>query len=505
MDPRFVSIGVETWEWLFDPDALDNAVLRQVVAALAPLVIRVGGISADQTRFMLSPFPKDTPWPPVVGPYNLLNASTFDRLVSFCRGTGASLIFDLDEMLGRSFLDDKGVTPDPNREPFLLQPPLNLSGVEALLQHASRTGALAPTGPLFAVELGNELTPHILDVRTQAADYCQMRGLLDAIFPPSDSGGAGHVEGGLSPATAAPLLYGPATCSCENMSSFLTLAGPARLDAFTFHAYPLSGAGDGLARALVDPSRLRTAIPAAMECYAAARRQANSSVPFFMSETNSDSSTFANSGQATFLNGFWYMSSLGAAALQGMALHVRWKLWNPRVSYRPGALTQTFGFLDKALAQAIPDLWVALLHKRLIGGGAPLHAGGNDTDVLVWAHRSHQDPASESVVVMMANPQTHPVNVTMHFNASAATTTATTDAPRPGCQREYILSRGPGGANATTACLNDEHCRTPLLLAEDGSPPAFPAREVAWGTPVHLPAVSYGFVVAEPGACTARG
>ena len=30
-DPRFVSVGVETWEWLFDPDALDNTVLRNVV------------------------------------------------------------------------------------------------------------------------------------------------------------------------------------------------------------------------------------------------------------------------------------------------------------------------------------------------------------------------------------------------------------------------------------------------------------------------------------------
>ena len=31
MDPRFVSVGCEMWEWLFDPDALNNAVLRKVI------------------------------------------------------------------------------------------------------------------------------------------------------------------------------------------------------------------------------------------------------------------------------------------------------------------------------------------------------------------------------------------------------------------------------------------------------------------------------------------
>ena len=98
--------------------------------------------------------------------------------------------------------------------------PLNLSGVEALLRHAAQTGAIAPKGPLFGVELGNELTPRTITPATQAADYNEFRKLLDTIFP----------------AGGAPQLFGPAADSCANMTQFLDISRPARLDAFTFHS-----------------------------------------------------------------------------------------------------------------------------------------------------------------------------------------------------------------------------------------------------------------------------
>lgn len=65
LDPRFVSVGCETWEWLFDPTALQNTVLINAMKALAPAVLRVGGISADQTLFTPGDIPKDSPWPPI--------------------------------------------------------------------------------------------------------------------------------------------------------------------------------------------------------------------------------------------------------------------------------------------------------------------------------------------------------------------------------------------------------------------------------------------------------
>eukprot|EP01043_Picozoa_sp_COSAG02_P110732 COSAG02_NODE_46869_length_345_cov_1.032520_1_plen_40_part_10 len=40
MDPRFVSVGCESWEWLFDPGALAHPMLRAVTSLLSPGFLR---------------------------------------------------------------------------------------------------------------------------------------------------------------------------------------------------------------------------------------------------------------------------------------------------------------------------------------------------------------------------------------------------------------------------------------------------------------------------------
>lgn len=182
-----------------------------------------------------------------------------------------------------------------------------------------------------------------------------------------------------------------------------------------------------------------------------------------------------------------YMSSLGFSALAGMPMHVRWKLWDPRVSYRPMALNQTFGFLDKALEHAIPELWVAILHTRLIGGGAPFSASSDNDGVLAWAHRGTA-AASGDVVVMLANPLPNEVNVTLKRATEASGTVNT-------CRMEYILSAGAEGTASPTACLNAPTCDRPLALAPDGTPPDLPGKESSNERPLVLPPYSYGFVV----------
>lgn len=240
---------------------------------------------------------------------NLLNTSTFDGLIEFCRATGISLIFDLNEMYGRW---------DNATNPF------NLTGNELLLKHARDTRALYPNGPLFAVELGNELTPRTLSVGMQVKDYVQFNAMMDSVFPNRSSG---------------PKLFGPSTDSCANMTEFL-MGVPRQFDAFTYHSYPLSSYGKSLAIALRDPATLQSLAASTSGCVVAAKL---ANVTYFLTETNSDASTFANAGQNLFINGMWYIASLGTYGLQGNPFHVRWKLWNPRVSYRPGALNQTFG------------------------------------------------------------------------------------------------------------------------------------------------------------------
>jgi hypothetical protein len=45
-------VGCESWEWLFDPGALDHPMLQAVMGLLAPGFLRVGGISADQVHWI---------------------------------------------------------------------------------------------------------------------------------------------------------------------------------------------------------------------------------------------------------------------------------------------------------------------------------------------------------------------------------------------------------------------------------------------------------------------
>jgi len=333
------------------------------------------------------------------------------------------------------------------------------------------------------VELGNELHGKI-DPAVQARDYNQFRALLDAIFPDN----------------TGPELYGPATNSPANMSEFLLLAAPARLSAFTFHSYPVGGK---LSDALLSPSVLRNTIPGGYGAFTEEWAKSNTTATHFMSETNSDASTVANAGQDRFVNGFWYMTSLGDSAATGMPFHVRWKLWNPRLSYRPFALNQTFGFLDKTLTKAIPELWVALLHKNLIGG-APALATTTDTEfVLAWAHRTGGDAGHGPIVMMVVNPQHNAVNVTVAQTGGAGSSTASsrgggsggdTVAGATACRFEYIFSPSDGNVSSKMACLNADRCAVPLALAADGTPPNLPARTVPDAGPIEVPPTSYGFV-----------
>ena len=144
MDPRFVSVGCESWEWLFDPRVLENPVLQAVMALLAPGFLRVGGISSDQVHYVAN----STAQLDLNGGLeeNPLNSATFDGLVEFARRANVSLIYDLNELWGP--------TAGNHRQPGQ---PWNATATVALLRHAQASGAVYPAGPLVAVELGNEL------------------------------------------------------------------------------------------------------------------------------------------------------------------------------------------------------------------------------------------------------------------------------------------------------------------------------------------------------------
>jgi hypothetical protein len=285
MDPRFVSVGCESWEWLFDPGALAHPMLRAVTSLLSPGFLRVGGISSDQIHWVgddvqqldLTPGSEENP----------LNTTTFDRLVEFCRKTNITLIYDLNELWAAS-----------EKQQYHRQAgqPWNATATIALLEHARDSDAIFPRGPLYAVELGNELaggrgwTGNELTI---AADYAQLRKHMEQIFGATSK---------------FPMLFGPSACECgqanNSISQFLVAADArgARLDGLTFHSYPLGGGA--LMERVVQSQQLQS-IRAATDCYLHAGRQHSSSLRLAMTETNSNAATGANRGENRFANGLW--------------------------------------------------------------------------------------------------------------------------------------------------------------------------------------------------------
>ena len=206
-------------------------------------------------------------------------------------------------------------------------------------------------------------------------------------------------------------------------------------------------------------------------------------------------------GQDRFANGFWYVASLGSTAANGLQFHARWKLWNPRVSYYPGALNQSFGFLRKEFDQVVPDYFVALLHKKLIGDGAALAVQGNNSGVLAWAHcpsRAHNlatapRDLSANFVLMFTNPLNIPVNATIITSSSVPTQVFD----------EYILTATDeqAGVLSVFASLNGGEA---LALDADGKPPTLDGRRRESSTgAVQLPPESYGFIVGKGAALRA--
>jgi hypothetical protein len=174
-----------------------------------------------------------------------------------------------------------------------------------------------------------------------------------------------------------------------------------------------------------------------------------------------------------------YISALGGFASAGVEFVARWKLYNPPVAYRPFALNQTFGFFTNDFRAATPDLWLAVLHKRLVGTRAPVAVQVNQTNMVAWAH------AQDSVLVLLvANPTLECLSV--HLKLPPGVAFAWRD--------EYLLTPSdPGNATSATASLNGG---PPLMLdPTTGALPPLAPRSVAASSLLILPALSYGYAL----------
>ena len=227
---------------------LSDPALIKAATALAPAIVRVGGITADWVTYVgmdaedgggASP-PQQSPsrtgsrladWP--TRPNNL-TMTDFSTLLSFFEATGLLLLFDLNELAGRDCQTINPVT----KQPAWCVGPWDTANVRAFLQyvhdqhlvgqqligfevrarthlhththtadggppplHARVRRPVATPRPPAAAQLGNELITH-LDPTNNTEDILTLASIVATIWADTPPG-------------ARPVVWAPSTDSCS--------------------------------------------------------------------------------------------------------------------------------------------------------------------------------------------------------------------------------------------------------------------------------------------------
>jgi heparanase 1 len=308
--------------------------------------------------------------------------------------------------------------------------------------------------PILGFELGNELTnsydPH-LTIQQNIEDYNNLNKIISQIWT--------------NPQTR-PGIYGPSTDYCNADTATFMQGTKDFLKAFSYHSYP-GQSGSQLTTQLININWLKENIilqdphahsqacittwqqigkPAGMQLWITETNSAYRSVPGVMNG---------------FYNGFWYLSSLGQYSKTGVSRHSLWAL--------ESGDDFTFVNISKSTLSVLPDYWVAVLYKRLIGNKV-LQATSAFTESLVYAYCGK--PVG-SVVLIVVNPS--PGKVTLNLTGLNSIQ-----------RNEYIFTAD--SLDSYVSKLNGKE----LYINSDGSLPEMPAVPGS-GQPV-LPPYSYGYL-----------
>jgi len=359
--------------------------------------------------------------------------------VDFANATNLQLIFGLNEIHGR--------TCPPNGH---CSGNWNTSNVEAFLTYLKDH----QIGPIFGFELGNELTnsydPH-LTIQENIEDYNTLNKIISQIWT--------------NPQTRPP-IFGPSTDYCNQDTATFIEGTKSFIRGFSYHSYP-GQSGSQLKTQLINLNWLKQNIilqdPHAHSdvCITTWQQIGKpAGIELWVTETNSayhDVNTVMNA----FENGFWYLASLGQYAKTGVHRHCRWAL--------EGGDDFSFVNISESTYSVLPDYWVAVLYKRLIGTKV-LQATSAFTSCLVYAHCGK---SSGDVILIVINPSSSSIPLNLTGLSSLQ-------------REEYILTAD--NLDSYVIKLNGK----PLYINADGSLPAMTGVSAS-GQP-KLPPYSYGYL-----------
>jgi hypothetical protein len=478
--PPLLGLGWEMWVMFsYYKDMTDPAFIK-AFSGLAGTRVRVGGITADFTRYAmdvsevpevpllsLEASPTDPFWP--TSPQNI-TAGQLSLLLNFFSACGMTAVFDLNELYGRNCSTRSPVNCYTMDQ--WCSGPWDTSNVEGFLRYLHSHALVGPSSTLTAFELGNELACH-LDPATNIADISTLAALIQSIWADV-------------PQAHRPGLFAPSTdvCSPSQLEILGNLSSIPGVSGFSFHSYP---GGDGvyppLSEVLLNETWLRSRlIPqgGAASCIEAWRAgPQRQGLALWVTESSSSySTTVPAPAQNSFLNGFFSLAEWGQYSFTGVSYLARW------------ALSESSPFATVARNASRPgwdashDYFLLRAWKALVGDVALGVAGDAGSGVLVYAYCALGKGGA--VVVTAANLLEQPQPLALVQGVAGGSTIDTE--PR----MEWVFTAPQGNLSSTTPLLNGGP--GVLRLGEDGAPPEMPGKEVAvGGGGIVLPPLSQSF------------
>jgi hypothetical protein len=153
-----------------------------IASHLSPAWVRVGGISCDFVEYSVPgyPPPAPTPAPATWGSAaKVFTTAQFDALLSFLGASQLRLMFDVNELVGRTCNFTHPNVPYGPGE--WCEGSWNMSNVRNLLQWIRDQGLYGSNSTLGAFSAGNELRVH-LDSLANAQDIISLVALVQEVW-----------------------------------------------------------------------------------------------------------------------------------------------------------------------------------------------------------------------------------------------------------------------------------------------------------------------------------
>ncbi|XP_067658193.1 heparanase-like [Haliotis asinina] len=416
--------------------------VQALAKGLSPCYLRIGGTVGDNLTFV--PTGHQT-----TDNKRAFTGATWDAVNTFAQDVSWKLIF------GLNVLKRKEGHWDP-------------TNAKELLQYSSAKGY-----KLAGLELGNEadLFPwkynSTVSPRQLGIDVLNFKKLLRS-----------------TPGYETTLIIGPdvnVARSSTFVAEYFRAGGDRAVDKISFHQYYTSDRTPHPQLSNFTDSTLMDTLVSYIQTGLDVARRTNPLTPIWLGETSSCSPSGAPGMSDRYVAGFLWLDKLGIAARMGLKAVLRQDFY-----------AESYALIDTGTFDPLPDYWLTVLYKRLVGGAVfSVEASVDNSTIRAYAHCTK--PSSSYGYV--------PGSVTMYFLLPTENTISMTFPQFPDQPIDVFWLTPVDGLTSKTVALNNN----PITLVNNTLPELKPNRMET--NTVTLPGTSFGFIVfpeADVAACSSQ-